>query len=97
MPRTETELNEGWESAQEECGEERFRSVRLPHDWAIGLPFDREMKENGQQGCRDRFGVGWYRRTLFLEEKGREFFIIWNSAASVKTAPSGSTGRRPGA
>lgn len=69
MSRTETEIMEGWEFALEEKGEKRFRPVTLPHDWGVEVPFDRDMEEGEQQGFHNRFGIGWYRRKLFLPEK----------------------------
>ena len=47
----------------------RFTSVRLPHDWAVDAPFDRNMVQGEDQGFRDRWGIGWYRRALRLEHK----------------------------
>ncbi|MCM1065099.1 MAG: DUF4982 domain-containing protein [Eubacterium sp.] len=46
-----------------------FQVVDLPHDWAVGRPFSREMEEGASQGFRDRWGVGWYRKTLTLADK----------------------------
>lgn len=46
-----------------------FRKVDLPHDWAVERPFSREMEEGLSQGFRDRWGVGWYRKTLTVEDK----------------------------
>jgi beta-galactosidase len=38
-----------------------WRTVRLPHDWAVEGPFDPQA--NGDQGYRPR-GFGWYRKTF---------------------------------
>lgn len=43
--------------------------MRLPHDWAIGTAFDKEMEEGASQGYRSRFGIGWYRKNLELPQK----------------------------
>ena len=45
-----------------------FEEVELPHDWAITMPFDRKMEEGGQQGFRDRWGIGWYRRKMTVTD-----------------------------
>lgn len=46
-----------------------YREVHIPHDWAVSVPFRREMEQGAAQGFRDRWGVGWYRCEIFLEEK----------------------------
>ena len=45
-----------------------WTGVRLPHDWALGQPFD--PKANIDQGFRRR-GIGWYRRTFALDPGDR--------------------------
>ncbi|MFD2783687.1 beta-galactosidase GalA [Novosphingobium pokkalii] len=49
-----------------------WASVRLPHDWAIQHPI--EADQNNAWGYRRR-GVGWYRRTLRLEEAWRGRYL----------------------
>ena len=46
--------------------------VRLPHDWAIAHPI--EADQNDAWGYRRR-GIGWYRRTLRLEEGWRGQYL----------------------
>jgi len=53
--------------------EEDYQPVVLPHDWAVNAPFNREMEEGAQQGFRDRWGVGWYRRTVTVAEKKQNY------------------------
>ena len=63
------------------CGPEKyelppdsdFRSVKLPHDWAVAAPFNRGMEQGAPQGYRDRWGIGWYRRKLEIEEKKKGY------------------------
>ncbi len=43
--------------------------VAIPHDWALGQPFDRAA--NIDQGFRRR-GIGWYRRTFALDPADRD-------------------------
>ena len=69
MPRTDYKLMEGWEFTLDADGKKGYRPVPLPHDWAISAPFCRDMDQGEAQGFRDRFGIGWYRRSLRLEEK----------------------------
>lgn len=69
MPRTETMLMDKWEFALNDCTEENFCKVSLPHDWAVYAPFNKTMDQGEAQGFRDRWGIGWYRRDYFLDEK----------------------------
>ena len=54
-----------------------WRSVNIPHDWAVELPFDgRGTASHGFKAIGRHFpenSVGWYRRTFHVgaEEKGR--------------------------
>ncbi len=43
--------------------------IAIPHDWALGQPFDRAA--NIDQGFRRR-GIGWYRRTFTLDPADRD-------------------------
>ena len=52
-----------------ELGALSFSPVDLPHDWAVSRPFNKEMAEGEPQGFRDRWGIGWYKKTVTLEEK----------------------------
>lgn len=69
MSRKEYVLEDGWTFALDSREEQAFRPVRLPHDWAIGTAFDKEMEEGASQGYRSRFGIGWYRRKLEIPQK----------------------------
>lgn len=68
-PRKEYELTDGWTFSLDKREESAFRPVRLPHDWAIGTGFDRNMGEGASQGFRNRFGIGWYRRDIRIPKK----------------------------
>ena len=68
MPRTEYPLTTGWEFALEGAGALSYAPVELPHDWAIAAPFDPSLETGASQGFRNRWGVGWYRKTLVLTE-----------------------------
>lgn len=47
----------------------KFESINLPHDWAVNMPFDKNMEQGAAQGFRERWGIGWYRKELQLKEK----------------------------
>ena len=61
-----------------------WRSLSLPHDWAVEGPFDKEA--NVAQGYRPR-GVGWYRRYLRVDpsERGRHFELQFDAIATHAT------------
>ncbi|HXR08926.1 MAG TPA: hypothetical protein VN765_16425, partial [Candidatus Acidoferrum sp.] len=58
-----------------------WSTINLPHDWAVGLPFDRSALGNhGYKPVGAGFlqnSVGWYRRsfTLAQEDAGRRLWI----------------------
>jgi len=68
MGRVETKIMDGWEFTLKEPEDQNFKPVVLPHDWAISAPIKRDMQQGEAQGFRDRWGIGWYRRKLLLEE-----------------------------
>ncbi|MET0393594.1 MAG: beta-galactosidase GalB [Chitinophagaceae bacterium] len=51
-------------------------SLRLPHDWSIGLPFDKDSP-TGTGGGALRGGLGWYRKTFTVpaSARGKKLFI----------------------
>ena len=58
-----------------------WRTLNLPHDWAIELPFERNS--DGSHGFKPvgpgftKNDIGWYRRTFTLpaEDKGRRLWV----------------------
>ena len=56
-----------------------FIEVDLPHDWAVSRPFNKAMDQGGAQGFRDRWGIGWYKKTLNIEEKkkGKRYLLYF--------------------
>ena len=58
-----------------------WTTIDLPHDWAVGLPFDRNAPgDHGYKPIGPRFpdnDVGWYRRTFTLtaEDAGKRIWI----------------------
>ncbi|WP_448663763.1 beta-galactosidase GalA [Sphingomonas sp. CJ20] len=61
-----------------------WRRVTLPHDWALGQPFD--PAANIDQGYRRR-GIGWYRRTFALapEDRTRALELRFDGIATHAT------------
>ena len=65
-------FNDGWRFFKgEAAGAERpdfadaaWRTVQLPHDWAIEGPFDSKL--NPHTGALPIFGTGWYRKSFTL-------------------------------
>ena len=49
-----------------------WKTVCIPHDWAVSRPINRDMPEGSSQGFLDRWGIGWYRRSLSLKEKNAD-------------------------
>ncbi len=80
--------------------DESWRSLDLPHDWSIELPFD-STSPAGTGGGALRGGIGWYRKTftLPLTSKGKNSFIdfdgvymnseVWINGHSLGVRPNG--------
>jgi beta-galactosidase len=53
-----------------------WRSLNLPHDWSIELPFD-STSPTGNGGGALRGGIGWYRKTFSLpaSSKSKHIFV----------------------
>ena len=83
-------FNDGWkffkgeaEGAEKpEFDDSSWRSVRLPHDWAIEGPFDPKL--NPHTGALPVFGTGWYRKSFALPAgaKAKYFSIEFDGAMS---------------
>jgi len=69
-------LGDEKEAANENFNDEAWRSVQLPHDWSIELPFD-STSPTGTGGAALRGGMGWYRKTFVLPAatNGKNIFI----------------------
>jgi beta-galactosidase len=83
-------FNDGWRFFKGEAdGAEQpafhdaaWRELRLPHDWAITEPFDKNL--NPHTGALPAFGVAWYRKTFTIpaSARGRYFTILFDGAMS---------------
>ncbi len=49
----------------------QWRSLQLPHDWSIELPFE-EHSPTGTGGGALRGGIGWYRKQFVVAEADRQ-------------------------
>jgi beta-galactosidase len=86
-------FNEGWRFFKGEApgaekpdfADSQWRTVRLPHDWAIEGPFDRNA--NPHTGALPIYGTGWYRKTFTMPAgaKDRRVWIEFDGAMSNST------------
>ena len=65
----------------------KWRTLNLPHDWAVELPFvrDDELKSHGYKPLGRRYpetSVGWYRRTFEIPQSdhGRRLVLEFDGA-----------------
>lgn len=98
-------FNDGWRflkgdstgAEQPDFNDSSWRTLSLPHDWAIEGPFDKSI--NAHEGGLPYFGVGWYRKsfTLPAAAKDRYFSIEFDGAmANAKVWLNGEElGGRP--
>lgn len=84
MPGTVLDFNDDWLFMKGELDESvtgpdyddsGWEAIRLPHDWAIGGPFD--PAGNGSTGKLPWKGVGWYRKVFELDggDKGSGIYF----------------------
>lgn len=90
--RTVTELKEGWkfskghyeQAYQPDFADNDWQTVKVPHDWAIYGPFDKEIdkqvvaiEQNGEKTASEKtgrtgslpyIGEGWYRKAFSLPQ-----------------------------
>ena len=73
-----------WGAAAPGYDDTDWRTVTLPHDWAVEGAFD--PSANIAQGYRQR-GMGWYRRTFKLqnEDKGKSLELQFDGIATYAT------------
>jgi beta-galactosidase len=73
--------------AMEKFDDSKWRSVNLPHDWAVELPFvnDDEQKSHGYKPLGRRYpetSVGWYRREFDIPaaDAGKRISVEFDGA-----------------
>jgi beta-galactosidase len=76
-----------FEFAKAKFDDSKWRSLNLPHDWAVELPFVRDEVQNshGFKPLGRRYpetSVGWYRRSFDIPEsdKGRRIWVEFDGA-----------------
>jgi len=105
-PRSETSFDAGWHffkgdapgAEKADFADAAWRSLDLPHDWAIEGPFD-ENNKTGHGGAYAPSGVGWYRKTFTLpvgDAQKRVFIDFDGVMANSEVWVNGvSLGKRP--
>lgn len=70
-----------WGAAAPDFDDSSWEQVNLPHDWAVGQPFDQNA--NISQGYHAR-GMGWYRRYFRLDpaDRGRHLELQLDGVAT---------------
>jgi beta-galactosidase len=73
--------------ATEKFDDSKWRSLNLPHDWAVELPFvhDDQLQSHGYKPLGRSYpetSVGWYRRTFDIpkEDVGRRISVLFDGA-----------------
>ncbi|MCD7820121.1 MAG: DUF4982 domain-containing protein [Lachnospiraceae bacterium] len=63
-------LHRGFEAMEKTEAENlQYVSVKLPHDWQVTCPHNKEMMQGAAQGYYDRWGIGWYRKEFELDDE----------------------------
>ena len=81
--RIHTSFNQNWQFNKGEVGQEQlpefdtsnWRTLNLPHDWAIEGPFDEA--NDARTGGLPIYGTAWYRKTFTIEaaQEGNQILI----------------------
>ncbi|SPF42223.1 Glycoside hydrolase family 2 sugar binding protein [Candidatus Sulfotelmatobacter kueseliae] len=76
-----------FEFAREKFDDSKWRTLNLPHDWAVELPFvhDDELQSHGYKPLGRSYpetSVGWYRRVFDIpkEDAGRRIAVQFDGA-----------------
>ncbi|HVF82039.1 MAG TPA: glycoside hydrolase family 2 TIM barrel-domain containing protein, partial [Flavisolibacter sp.] len=106
--RSTTNFNTGWKFILDSThqyneptvNDAAWRTLNLPHDWSIELPFD-STSPTGNGGGALRGGTAWYRKTFTipLADKAKNIFIhfdgvyqnseVWINGHSLGVRPNG--------
>ena len=103
QPRQEVVLTDGWQFQAEQEGkvQEKWQTVRVPHDWAIAGPFDKKwdlqkvaIEQNGEKeatemsgrsGALPWIGAGHYRRIFYIPQGCERAELVFDGAMSEPT------------
>ena len=67
-------IEEGLDPSAPEFNDRDWRTLDLPHDWAVEGDFD-EHNPSGTGGGALPGGIGWYRKTFTISKKDQEHII----------------------
>jgi beta-galactosidase len=101
-------FNDGWKfyrgdasgAQQATFDDSSWRSLSVPHDWSVELPFNQNSPAGHGGGLLDG-GIGWYRKTFALDQSysGQQIRIefdgvycnseVWINGTSLGTRPYG--------
>ncbi|MGA2134354.1 MAG: beta-galactosidase GalA [Bryobacteraceae bacterium] len=77
----------GFHFARDRFDDSKWRTLNLPHDWAVELPFvrDEQLQSHGYKPLGRRYpetSVGWYRRTFDIPaaDAGRRVLVEFDGA-----------------
>ena len=103
QPRQEVLLTEGWQFQAEQDGQvqEKWQTVRVPHDWAIAGPFDKKwdlqkvaIEQNGEKEATEKsgrsgalpwIGAGHYRRIVNIPKGYKRAELVFDGAMAEPT------------
>ncbi|MCH5308564.1 MAG: DUF4982 domain-containing protein [Prevotella sp.] len=96
--RREITLTDGWQFSQDK---QAWKSVRVPHDWAISGPFDKKwdlqtvaIEQNGEKQATEKsgrsgalpwIGEGHYKRTLTIPAGYERVELVFDGAMAEPT------------
>ena len=96
--RHTTTLSDGWQFSHDK---QTWKSVSVPHDWAISGPFDKKWdlqrvaieqngeteatEKSGRSGALPWIGEGHYKRTLLIPEGTRRAELLFDGAMAEPT------------
>ena len=98
QPRQEMTLTEGWSFSRDQ---QTWQTVRVPHDWAIAGPFDKQWdlqkvaieqngeteatEKSGRSGALPWIGQGHYKRTIIIPEGYKHAMLVFDGAMAEPT------------
>ena len=98
QPRQEITLTDGWQFSQDQ---QDWQTVSVPHDWAIGGPFDKKwdlqvvaIEQNGEKEATEKtgrsgalpwIGEGHYKRIITIPEDCQHAELLFDGAMAEPT------------